>query len=99
VDKLNEEAIANLLTDVEFIEQSLREAGKSHLTMVFDGLTLVSTIQRHRSSVTQIRSAGFDTSQQHSPRLPQSISSSSVLLIGEAEAAGRLIREVGQIWV
>lgn len=38
---MNEEAITNILVDVDFIEQSLRDSGQAHLSSIFDHLKLV----------------------------------------------------------
>jgi len=41
VQRLNEAAISNVLVEVDFIEQSLRDSGQSHLSSHFDHLKLV----------------------------------------------------------
>jgi hypothetical protein len=41
VQRLNEAAISNILVEVDFIEQSLRDSGQAHLSSNFDRLKLV----------------------------------------------------------
>ena len=47
---MNENAISNILIDVDFLEDELKRIGRSHLTTVFTELRLVCptrTILRH----------------------------------------------------
>jgi len=44
VQRLNEAAISNILVEVDFIEQSLRDSGQSHLSSNFDRLKLLASI-------------------------------------------------------
>lgn len=43
IKKMNEEAISNILVDVDFIEQSLRDSGQAHLSSIFDHLKQVGS--------------------------------------------------------
>ncbi|PVF96451.1 exocyst complex subunit Sec15-like protein [Serendipita vermifera] len=44
VRRLNDAAISNVLVDVDFIEQSLRDSGQGHLSSIFDHLKLLASI-------------------------------------------------------
>jgi len=44
VTRMNEEAISNILVDVDFIEQSLRDSGQAHLSSIFDHLKLLASV-------------------------------------------------------
>jgi len=41
---MNENAISNILIDVDFLEDILKQIGRSHLSSVFSELRLVSEI-------------------------------------------------------
>jgi hypothetical protein len=43
---LNENAISNILIDVDFLEDELKRIGRGHLASVFTELRLVSIAQR-----------------------------------------------------
>lgn len=44
VQRMNEAAISNILVEVDFIEQSLRDSGQSHLSSNFERLKLLASI-------------------------------------------------------
>ncbi|KAG8761483.1 hypothetical protein FRC14_003896 [Serendipita sp. 396] len=44
IQQLNEVALTNILVDVDFIDQSLRDCGQSHLSAIFDPLRLIVSI-------------------------------------------------------
>ncbi|CAG7848707.1 SubName: Full=Related to secretory pathway protein (Exocyst complex protein Sec15) {ECO:0000313/EMBL:CCA69070.1} [Serendipita indica DSM 11827] len=44
VSQLNDAALSNMLVDIDFVEQSLRDSGQSHLSSIFDHLKLLVSI-------------------------------------------------------
>jgi hypothetical protein len=61
VMRMNEEAISNILVDVDFIEQSLRDSGQAHLSSIFDHLKLVGRLLHQFAFYSQVRIAGVYT--------------------------------------
>jgi len=88
VQQLNEAAISNILVEVDFIEQSLRDGGQSHLSSNFDRLKLVSWVHCVLCFLTLPWTAGIDSAEQQCPRLHKRIGQASIVRINPTEGAG-----------
>lgn len=70
VPRMNEEAISNILVDVDFIEQSLRDSDQAHLSSIFDHLKLVGRLLHELSFHSQVRIAGVYPAEQYGSGVP-----------------------------
>ncbi len=67
---LNENAISNVLNDIDFIEDELKRLGRQHICVVFNELRSVSQVVDMTGYKTHISVDHFDTIEQCSTRVP-----------------------------
>jgi hypothetical protein len=85
---MNEAAISNILVEVDFIEQSLRDSGQSHLSSNFDRLKLVSLNALYCALSNLALIAGVDSVKQQCSGVSQPIGQAGIICAHSTKGTG-----------
>lgn len=99
IPMMNQNAITNILVDVDFLEDELKRIGRAHLASVFVELRSVGHLPYQYQSLIEFPpSDNFDPLVRQCPRVPRSGGSTRIIWCGKAPAAASAFGEVGEVW-
>jgi len=100
IEMINENAISNLLIDVDYLEDALKRIGRSHLATVFSELRSVSGIYSRAPNLPYLASPDcIYPSQQRFTGVPRPGQPTNIIPCSQTETITDLTGETGPIWI
>jgi hypothetical protein len=98
VPAMNEDAVANMVTDMTFLEGEITRIGRGHLNSSFTELHSVCTLNPRRFLALMVLADGQDYPYRYSAGLSERKCSTNILQRSQAKKAASTFGETCQVW-